>query len=128
MLEQILRKELLAIPAEHWSHYFPAQVAILRFLAERYEGKVELTAAGFNREGPYVRGKGIGWFADVLWQQEDVLELVDRVMTNVVVDLKQRPASELDNLSHVVLDSDLVAQLERQIIEKADKAISEGAL
>jgi hypothetical protein len=128
VLEEFLRKELLTIPMVHWSHYFPAQVAVLRFLQARYAGRVELASAGFDSEGPYVRGKGIAWFADVLWEKEDVIQLVDRIMTDVVLDLKRQPPSELDTPSDVTLDPSVIAKLERRIVEEADAAIREGLL
>jgi hypothetical protein len=122
MLETFLRAELLRIPMQHWSEYFPAQVAVLRFLETTHKKNIELTGAGFDEEGPYLRGRGIDWFADVLWQREDVLELVDTIMTEVVLDIKNRPSDFRHTPQEVRINSTLAAELEKLIIEQASLA------
>ena len=127
-LEELVRRELRAIPLEHWSQYFPVQVAVLRFLECRYPTKVAMQKAGFDEQGPWFVGVGVEWFTERLWTRDDVLELVDKFMTATVVDLKQRHPDGLDVARQVALDAATIAELEERVLTLTERAIRDDDL
>jgi len=82
-LAELLRLELSNIPVEHWEYFFPAWVALWRFVEEARPGVLGELRAGYDREGPYFRGRGATWFMDILANDEGVLQGVERVMYGV---------------------------------------------
>ncbi len=65
---------------------------------------------------------------DELRQQEDILELVDTIMTEVVLDLKRKPTQPFHTPTEVALDATRLALLEARIVEETDRAVHSGLL
>lgn len=78
-LKALLRRELAAVPVEHWGYFFPIHVAVWRFIEETRPGFLGQLSAGFKGE-PYFRGRGADWFVGTLGNTEDYISLLEEIM------------------------------------------------
>lgn len=78
----LLRAELVAIPLEHWGYFFPATVAIWRFVQQSRPDLLGALSAGYKRE-PWFRGHGALWFTSDLLNAPSVVEALDVLMRSV---------------------------------------------
>jgi hypothetical protein len=80
---ELIRSELANIPVEHWGYFFPATVALWRFIEEERPGILGEVSAGYDQQ-PYFKGKGSEWFVGELLNAEEVIDVVDGLMRDVV--------------------------------------------
>jgi hypothetical protein len=87
-LKELLRRELAYMPIEAWGDFFPAWVALWRFLAESRPGTLddEVRASYQTEPGmcPHFRGRGAEWFMQTVMDDETVLGGIERVMYEIV--------------------------------------------
>ena len=50
LLQDLLRKEFVSIPIEHWGYFFPCHVAVWRFIQTARPGILGELQAGFDEE------------------------------------------------------------------------------
>jgi hypothetical protein len=82
----ILRAELVSIPLEHWGYFFPATVALWRFIRLSRPDLLGELSAGYKGE-PWFRGQGSQWFTSELLNDSRVVDGLDvlmRAMADVV--------------------------------------------
>ena len=78
----LLRAELVAIPLEHWGYFFPATVAIWRFVQQSRPDLLGELSAGYKRE-PWFRGHGALWFTSDLLNAPSVVDALDVLMRSM---------------------------------------------
>jgi hypothetical protein len=79
LLGRLLRNELANMPIEHWGFFFPAHVAVWRFIETTRPGVLGPLKARFSDQ-PYFEGKGSSWFCNVLGNRAEYLHLLEAIM------------------------------------------------
>jgi hypothetical protein len=79
LLQELLRKELVSIPIEHWGYFFPCHVAVWRFIQALRPGVLGELQAGFDNE-PYFKGRGSEWFCGTLGNHGPYLDALEAIM------------------------------------------------
>jgi hypothetical protein len=130
-LVDLLQHELSSIPVEHWRWSFPCAVAIWRLVEQVRPGTMRLDRAGVDERGPYFSGKGVGWFAEVLWLDPQVEDLVTSIMRAIVTRLKDLPRDPegTDSIRHDELPAmpvDEIMQLEAMVLDRVDSSAAAG--
>ena len=79
-LAELIKEELSTLRLEHWEYFFPVEAATWRFIEKARPGALPPLDAGFSEGEPYFAGKGAEWFLNTLFNREDVLALVEKIM------------------------------------------------
>lgn len=89
LLNDLLRKKLSSVRFKFWLDYFPCNLAVWRFIEISRPNTLGELNAGFDN-GQYFLGKGSQWFTNVLLQNDDYLNAVDSIITDVVTVIAPR--------------------------------------
>lgn len=129
LLHRLLLNELAAIPVENWRFFFPAHVAVWRFIEEVRPGVLGELSAGFDEE-PYFRGRGAEWFCGSLGESSAYLDKLEHIMYSVVNGLDRATLQQgvVSRGDVPPLDDESVTQLGQIVLEEVDRALATGAL
>jgi hypothetical protein len=92
-LQELLQNELVNIPLDQWGFFFPAHVAVWRFIHKKRPLALGDVNAGYDTE-PWYAGRGATWFTDELLNRPDFIDVVDRIMRAAVDQAVATPAKE----------------------------------
>jgi len=127
LLGTLIRRELAAVPVEHWGFFFPLHVAVWRFLEAVRPAALGPLSTGYDSE-PYFQGKGAAWFVGELGNLDDYVEAVDAVMRNVVQSLGAKVVG-VDRFAIEDIpptDEELLARLATVAVKAVDEALVDG--
>lgn len=128
-LGALVRRELAALPIEHWGYFFPIHAAVWRFIEERRPGVIDGLNAGYKGE-PYFKGRGAEWFVGALGNTEEYISLLEQVMyplsRQLAPLLRERDSLREEELPD--LSPDLMGKLAVVVLTAVDRGISEGKL
>lgn len=127
LLMMLLRRELAAIPVEHWGYFFPGHVAVWRFLEQVRPGLLGTLQAGY-RGRPYFRGRGSDWFTNVLGERADYLDALESIFYPLADELApvlpDRDSFREQELP--AIDEKKVEALASSVLRAADEALAGG--
>jgi hypothetical protein len=114
---------LCNIPLENWGHYFPFLVAAWRFIQELRPDVLGELKAGYDKEGPWFKGKGVEIFDHIINSEStfDAIEMIAYPLVPLVSTSAKRRgfviSEELPQFDAKALD-----ELSSKILEIVDKA------
>jgi hypothetical protein len=124
-LQRLIRNELLAIRLDHWGFFFPAHVAVWRFLHDRHPSAFDDVKAGYDTE-PWFSGRGAGWFMQDLLNRDEYVDLVEEIMYAAAEQALATPAKERGFVrENEIAEVDLgdAGRLARVVLAAADEAL-----
>jgi hypothetical protein len=129
ILRELIRRELASIPADKWGFFFPAHVALWRFINRLRPGPFDEVQATYGAEPSFI-GRGAIWFTDTLIQDDGVIGPIEAIMYHTVDKLRPelvtRESFRFDEIPSP--NEDLVRQLAKRTLELVDQAITDGTL
>jgi hypothetical protein len=129
LLQELLRKELVSIPIEHWGYFFPFHVAVWRFIQATRPGVLGELQAGFDKE-PYFKGRGSDWFCGTLGNHGPYLDALEAIMYPLADALGQetRERGFLLEAEGPTVDLDEVRRLADVILAEVDEGVQGGLI
>jgi hypothetical protein len=129
LLREALRKELVAIPIEHWGYFFPCHVGVWRFIQATRPGTLGELEAGFDQE-PYFKGTGAQWFCGTLGNHNPYLDALEAIMYPLADALTptMRERGFLLEAEGPMLDLVQVRRLADVVLGQVDEGIRTGLL
>ncbi|QSQ24867.1 hypothetical protein JY651_07975 [Pyxidicoccus parkwayensis] len=127
LLRTLLAQELSSISLTNWGYFYPAQVAVWRFIQAARPGVLDEPLSGFDTE-PWWDGKGARWYLDVLWNNEAVLTPVEEVLYPLVKAVPRRAVERGFLYPHEVPSMPLepFERLVPAVLTEIDRAVREG--
>jgi hypothetical protein len=129
LLGDFLRRELVAIPIEHWGYFFPCHVAVWRFIQAKRPGTLGDLNAGYDKE-PYFQGRGAEWFCSILGNHNAYLDLLERIMYPLAAALpsSSRERGFLQEAEVPTIDSGAIEELASVVLSEAESAVELGLI
>lgn len=128
ILMQLIRRELVSIPIEHWGFFFPCHIAVWRFIETKYPGVIGPLKATYSDE-PYFEGRGASWFCEVLADNSEYLDLLEAIMYPITSNAPQAVRERVRHRGFFFdneigqIDAKIVQELAKIILEKVDEGM-----
>jgi hypothetical protein len=128
-LSDLLRRELSTVPVRQWGYFFPVHLAVWRFIEAERPGVIGDLKAGYDRE-PYFEGTGSEWFCGTLGNNEQYLDLLERLMYPIANQLTATAKARGHLLQSEVpqIDPESVNRLADLVLLEVDAALASGEL
>jgi hypothetical protein len=130
LLQGLIRAELLAVWLDHWGYFFPAHIAVWRFIREKRPSALDVLNAGYDTE-PWFAGRGAHWFMDQLVNRTDFVDLVERIMYAAADHALATPAKErgfLREKEAPEVDLTAASRLARIVLDAVDEGLRTNAI
>ncbi len=121
-LVDLLKARIKGVPIENWGYFYPCHLAAWDFIESKWPGKLGPVKSGFDSE-PWFQGPKSDWFEDLISNNVEYVELVEKILTKVADNLKKDVLDRgfLMNEESLSLDVASISNLEH-VIEQAVKA------
>ena len=92
LLQGLIRAELGRLRLDHWGYFFPAHLAVWRFIREQRPSALDEVKCGYDTQ-PWFSGRGAHWFMETLVNRDDFVDLVEAIMYAAADHLRRSGAS-----------------------------------
>lgn len=90
MLESLIRTELASIPLDGWRQFAPCHIAVWRFIEQTQPGILGPLNVGSSGGDLQFSGEGASWFCEIVSENEEYLDAVERIMYPLVPRIPRR--------------------------------------
>jgi len=126
VLLDCIKDEFSKITIRRWGHFFPIQVATIRFIFQIRPGAIGDISARYDTI-PAFSGRGAEWLVNNIFYTTEYQDLVEplwyEVVGGITPSIKSREYMAVEEIPS--LDPAIIEQLNTLILEKVEKALSD---